>query len=146
MLTLCLTGWRNQPLCICVNMSFICMSQMLLPLHLTVGRTVTLRIHASCKDNGFAWSICIDPMKVSSMKLILFIVYKQHQRSLEKEAARAATACVPAQTCGETEPRSGCISFHHDHSFAAYCFVYIKLNCNATPERYNWPQPQIKWL
>lgn len=110
----------------------------------SINGTITLATFAANKDNWFARSISIDPMKVSSMKLILFIVYKQHSRSLEEAAVQALTVCIPAQTCGETE--RGCISFHHDHSFTAYCFVYIKLSWNATPERYNWPQSKIKWL
>lgn len=104
--------------------------------------TITLITHVTHKDKWFAWSISIDPTEVSSMKLILFIVYKQHRWSLEEDAVQALTVCVPAQTCGER----GRINFHYDHSFTASCFVYIKLNCNATPERYNWPQSQIKWL
>lgn len=45
----------------------------------------------------------IDPAKVSSMKLILFIVYKQHRRSPEEDAVQPLTVCIPAQTCGERE-------------------------------------------
>lgn len=40
----------------------------------------------------------IDPMKVSSMKLILFIVYKPHRRSLEEDAEQALTVCIAAKT------------------------------------------------
>lgn len=79
----------------------------------------------------------IDLKEVSGMKLILFIVYKQNTGGplREGKAGQASTVCFLAKTRW-----AGCISFHHDHSFTAYCFVYIKLNCNATPERYNWPQ------
>lgn len=45
----------------------------------------------------------IDPLKVSSMKLILVIVYKQHRRSLEEDAVQLLTVCVPAHTSRERE-------------------------------------------
>ena len=126
--------------------SFVCYG-LLQCLGLSINGAITPATYAAYKDNWFARSMSIDPMKVSSMKLILFIVYKQHWRSLEEDAVPLWLSAFQHRLV-ETERKreGGCINFHHDHSFTAYCFVYIKLNCNATPERYNWPQSQIKWL
>lgn len=79
--------------------SFVC--HRLLQCLCSIKCAITLATYATYKDNWFAWSISIDPTKVSSMKLILFIVYKQPRRSLEEDAVQALTVCIPAQTCGE---------------------------------------------
>lgn len=114
---------------------------------------ITLVTYATYKDSWFAWSIGIDPTEVSSMKLILFIVYVSTDGPLRRTRRSPPSDCgSSADLWRETPPRGGggggggCINFHHNHSFAVFCFVYIKLNCNASPERYNWPQSQIKWL
>lgn len=70
------------------------------------------------------------------MKLILFIVYQQHRQSLEEDAVQPLTVCVAAQTCGETEGGDVSTSIRTTAS-QPFRFVYIKLNCNASPERYN---------
>lgn len=124
--------------------SFVCyrLLTVLVCLGPPINCAITPTTYASYKDNWFTQSIRIDPLKVSSMKLILFIVYKQHRSPLRRLQCRLWLSAFQHRLVGR---EGGCISFHHDHSLTA-CFVYIKLNCNATLEKYNWPQSQIKWL
>lgn len=62
----------------------------------SINSAITLPTYAIYKDNRFAWSMSIDPTKVSSMKLILFTVYKQQRRSLDEDAVQTLTVCIVA--------------------------------------------------
>lgn len=109
--------------------SFVCyrlLQSCVFPGHY-INCTITLSTYATYKDNWFPWSMSIDPTEVSSMKLILFIVYKQHRRSPEEDAVLFPD-CLHSSTDVWRERVYQLPSWPQLHSLL-FCLYQIKLQC-----------------